>query len=329
MQVKWLIPFFWLAIAIGVAVYGPRELLRRPALWLGAVLVVVVTAPTLIWQAGHDWPQLRLGAVVAAEQATIGGRYTWLPLALAAAGLFGGVMLIVGIWALFRSESLRPYRFLALLPLLLTVVFIVTNGRPYYAAGCYAAVMAAGAVRWTENARRWRIYVTVALVAVSVAIAVFSMPWRSESTIDPVDNQAEAGIQIGLYGRFGWPELRAATADAYRALPESERTKAVIITDSYWQASALDVEREHYGLPAVYSPNRGFGYFGTPPDSAATVLWVGNAEEEMRSTCSELTPIGRVDARLGYPDVTRNVTIWRCTPRHPWSQVWADMLRLD
>lgn len=110
MQVKWLIPFFWLAIAISVTVYGPRELLRRPALWLGAVLVVVVTVPTLLWQAGHDWPQLRLGAVVAAEQATIGGRYTWLPLALAAAGLFGGVMLIAGIWALFRSESLRPYR---------------------------------------------------------------------------------------------------------------------------------------------------------------------------------------------------------------------------
>ncbi|MET8877210.1 glycosyltransferase family 39 protein [Nocardia sp. NPDC004604] len=328
-QVKWLIPFFWVAVAIGVAIYGPRELLRRPVLWVGAGLVVLVTVPTLIWQIEHDWPQLRLGAVVAAEQSAIGGRYTWLPLALAFAGLFGGVLLISGIWALLRWESLRPYRFLAVVPPLLTVAFIATNGRPYYAAGCYAAVMAAGAVRWTANTARRRRYVTVVLVAVSAAIGAFSMPWQPESSIDPVDSPAEASFKISLYGRFGWPELREATADAYLALPEAQRSDAVIIADSYWQASALDIDRQRYGLPAVYSPNRGFGYFGTPPDSATTVLWVGNAEDEMHTACSELAPVGRVDARLGYPDATRNVTIWRCTPRQPWSRVWPDMLRLD
>ncbi|MEU0501270.1 glycosyltransferase family 39 protein [Nocardia sp. NPDC005998] len=328
-QVKWLIPFFWVAVAIGVAIYGPRELLRRPVLWVGAGLVVLVTVPTLMWQIEHDWPQLRLGAVVAAEQSTAGGRYTWLPMALAFAGLLGGVLLITGIWALLRWESLRLYRFLAVVPPLLMVVFIATNGRPYYAAGCYAAVMAAGAVRWTANTARRRRYVTVALVAVSAAIAAFAMPWQPESSIDPVDSQAEASIKISLYGRFGWPELREATADAYLALPEVQRSDAVIIADSYWQASALDIDRQRYGLPAVYSPNRGFGYFGTPPDSATTVLWVGNAEDEMHTACSELASVGRVDARLGYPDVTRNVTIWRCTARQPWSRVWPDMLRLD
>ncbi|WP_327118352.1 glycosyltransferase family 39 protein [Nocardia sp. NBC_01730] len=61
MQVKWLIPFFWIALALGVAMYGPRELLRRPALWWGAALVVVTALPSLMWQATHGWPQLGLG----------------------------------------------------------------------------------------------------------------------------------------------------------------------------------------------------------------------------------------------------------------------------
>ncbi|MFE7799205.1 ArnT family glycosyltransferase [Nocardia sp. NPDC057440] len=330
MQVKWLIPFFWVAVAIGVSLYGPRELLRRPALWLGGAIVVVATVPSLIWQAGHDWPQLRLGAVVAAEQSVIGGRYTWVPLAVAAAGVFGAVLLFAGVWALFRWESLRPYRFLGLLPILLAVAFMITNGRPYYAVGCYAAVMAAGAVRWTQSTARWRPFVAVPLVAISVAVVVFSLPLKSESTIDPVNSQAEAGLQISVYGKFGWPELRTETADAYRGLPEPAREKAVVIVDSYWQASALDVDRERYGLPAIYSPNRGFGYFGTPPDSATTVLWVGGDEVDLHSIFETVAPIGRVDARLGYPGVTRDVTIWRCEqPRRAWSQAWPDMLRLD
>ncbi|MEU6829536.1 glycosyltransferase family 39 protein [Nocardia beijingensis] len=330
MQVKWLIPFFWIALAIGVAIYGPRELLRRPALWWGGVIVVVTSAPGLVWQAGRGWPQLRLGGVVAAEQATIGGRYSWLPLALASAGVLGGLLLVYGVWALFRAESLRPYRFLGLMPLVLVVVFIATGGRPYYAAGCYGALIAVGAVRWTANRRRSRVILTAAVGALSVAVVVFSLPLRPESDIEPVDTQAQAGFEIAIYGRFGWSELAAGTAAAYAALPEPERASAVVIADSYWQASALDLARASHGLPAVYSPNRGFGYFGTPPDTATTVLWVGGAEADVRAHCAEVSAVGQVDARLGYPGVTRGVTVWRCArPLAPWSHAWPEMLRLN
>ncbi|WP_280411829.1 glycosyltransferase family 39 protein [Nocardia asiatica] len=330
MQVKWLIPFFWVAVAIGVAIYGPRELLRRPALWWGAAIVGLTTAPSLVWQTAHGWPQWRLGGVVAAEQATIGGRVTWLPLALASAGLLGGILLVYGAWTLLRAENWRPYRFLGLLPLVLVVVFVATNGRPYYAAGCYAVLIAAGAVRWAERPRRSRVLITVPVLALSAALLVFSLPLRPEADIESVDTQAEAGLAIAVYGRFGWPELAAATTAAYRELPPPQQASAVVITDSYWQASALDLDRATYGLPAVYSPNRGFGYFGTPPDTATTVLWVGGSEADVRARCADVAAIGRVDARLGFPGVTRDVTIWRCAqPRAPWSQAWPGMLRLN
>ncbi|WP_378731217.1 glycosyltransferase family 39 protein [Nocardia brasiliensis] len=329
MQVKWLIPFFWMAVAIGVLCFGPRDLLRRPVLWLGAALVVVVTLPSLVWQATHDWPQLRLGAQIAEEQATVGGRYTWLPFAVAAAGVLGGVLLIYGIVTLFRWEPLRPWRFLALVPLLLAVAFIATDGRSYYAAGCYAAVIAAGAVRWAQHPPRWRKILTIALIVVSVAVVAYSTPWQSEADIAPPKDEVEAGLGLTVYGRFGWPELADATATAYLSLPESTRADTVVITDSYWQASALDVYRTRYGLPASYSPNRGFGYFGTPPDSATTVLWVGNDPADVAPLFASITPIGRADARLGFPGATRDVTIWRCDQPHaPWSQTWPNLLRL-
>ncbi|GAA5052945.1 glycosyltransferase family 39 protein [Nocardia callitridis] len=329
MQVKWLIPFFWIAVAIGALVFGPRDLLRRPALWAGGAIVVVTMIPTLVWQANRDWPQLRLSSAVAAEQASIGGRPMWVVTALICAGLMGGILLIYGIWLLLRWEVLRPYRFLGSVPLLLAVVFLATNGRGYYAAGVYAVIMAAGALGWTRKSSRIRIAITAVLVLASLVSTVTSLPLRPESDIAPARDDADAALNMTTYAKFGWRELAESVAEAYRSLPAEQRADAVIVADSYWQASALDVYGVENGLPAVYSPNRGFGYFGTPPDSATTVLWVGGSVDDVRPLFGAVTPIGRADAELGYPGVTRDVTIWRCdVPKTPWTLAWPGMLRM-
>lgn len=329
MQVKWLAPFLWAAIAIGVLVCGPRELVRRPALWWGAALVAVTMVPSLVWQARHGWPQLGMGAQVAAEQGTVGGRWTFIPLALLLAGVLGVLFLGLGTWALLRWEPLRPYRFLGLVLPLLVVVFTALDGRPYYVVGVYAVVMSAGAVWWTNRPGRWRRVLAASLAVASVVVVAWSLPWQPESEITPAGDDASAGLAIGLYGKFGWPELRAAVREAYLAIPAAERSGVVVVADGYWQAAALDVDREETGLPAVYSPNRGFGYFGTPPDDATTVLWVGGDESGLRSRFAEVRAAGRADARLGMPGISRDVTIWRCDgPREPWSRAWDGMLRL-
>ncbi|WP_280268226.1 ArnT family glycosyltransferase, partial [Nocardia wallacei] len=302
MQVKWLIPFFWCAVGVAVLIVGPRDLLRRRALWAGAVLVGLTMIPSLIWQATHGWPQLGMGAVVAGEQDGIGGRLSWLPMALICAGLLGGILLVGGVWALLRAEALRPYRFLGLVPLLLTAAFLITNGRPYYAVGCYAAVMAAGAVWCTRvPVARWRKVVVVPLAVLSAVLVISSLPLRPERDIEPVADEANWAAALGANGKLGWPELAEATSAAYRALPESERTHAVVVADSYWQAGALEVFRDQVGLPAIYSPSRGFGYLGTPPDTATTVVWVGGDGTEPRSWCGSVTALGRAEARLGVP----------------------------
>ncbi|BCK55416.1 ArnT family glycosyltransferase [Nocardia wallacei] len=329
MQVKWLVPFLWAAIAIGALVFGPRELLRRPALWWGAALVAATMLPSLVWQARHGWPQLGMGAQVAAEQSVVGGRWTFVPLALVLAGVLGVLLLGFGSWALLRWEPLRPYRFLGMTLPLLALVFVASNGRPYYVVGVYAVVMSAGAVWWANRPGRWRQVLAGSLAVASVLVVAWSLPWQPESEITPAGDDASAGLAIGLYGKFGWPELRAAVRDAYLSIPESERSRVVVVADGYWQAAALDVDRDETGLPAVYSPNRGFGYFGAPPDDATTVLWVGGDEADLRSRFAEVRAVGRADARLGMPGVSRDVTIRRCDgPREPWSRAWDGMLRL-
>lgn len=336
MQVKWLIPFFWIAVVASSLVFGPRDLVRRPLLWLGGLIVLLVSVPSLFWQARHGWPQLGLGAVVREEQQYSGGPVTFVPLAVLLAGALGAVLLCYGLWALLRYESLRPYRFLGATTVLLLAVFLVSGGRVYYLAGMYGVVFAAGAValaaavRRAESVRRRRVLLGsgAALVAISLALIAGSTPWQDPAEIAPPANDTEAALNIGLYGEFGWTELTDAVVTAYRSLTPGERAHSAVITESYWQAGALDqLGREQ--LPQVHSPSRGFGYFGAPADSATTMVCVGGDEDRLRAQFATLEPIGHVDTRLGFLDNTRDVELWKCAqPRRPWSQVWPEWMHL-
>ncbi|ABK73894.1 glycosyltransferase family 39 protein [Mycolicibacterium smegmatis] len=327
LQIKWLVPILWICVGLSVLLVGPRELLRRRFLWVGAAGAALTTIPMLVWQAGNGWPQLAMGSVIAAENDTVGGRPAFVPLALFIAGLLGGVLLLCGVWALLRWEPLRPFRFVGVTVVLTFVVFMVLGGRAYYVAGVYAVAMAAGAVWLTRDGpRRRRKIVAVPLIAASAALAGWSLPWQPERDIPPVS--ADDGMATLTYGRFGWPELAEETAAAYRDLTDEEREWAVVIAESYWQASALDNYPDG-DLPAVYSPGRGWGYFGAPPDDATTVLYVDRYPDTARELCAHVDPVGRADARLGIPGVSRDVTIWKCVdPRQPWSTIWPSLRRL-
>ncbi len=335
LQIKWLIPFFWAAIILSCLIFGPRDLLRRPLLWAGALLTVLTAVPQVIWQARHGWPQLSMSAQIASEQAVLGGRLMFVPLSLILAGVLGVPVLLIGVWALLRWKPLRPCLFLGAGLLVLEAVFLITGGRVYYPAGMFAVVMAAGAVgiahwlraRAVVGRRVWSTVTAVVAVAAMATIAV-SLPWRPASDIENAGDDATAAIQIGTYGQFGWPELTTAVVAAYRALPAERRAHAVIITDTYWQASALD-QLGRTELPPVYSPSRGFGYFAAPPDTADTALIVGGPEIALRGQCAELTAVGRVDTRLGFVGNTRDVTISECAgPEQPWSRIWPKWMHL-
>ncbi|HYP95805.1 MAG TPA: hypothetical protein VER34_22415 [Mycobacterium sp.] len=110
-----------------------------------------------------------------------------------------------------RSAALRDYRFIGGAFVALYVVFVATAGRPYYLAGLYAPLAAAGALglqRRRETAPSWRCWLIWLGYGLSVALAV-GVLMLSVSIA-----RSDVGERIAQ---------RAATA--YYALPERrERT---------------------------------------------------------------------------------------------------------
>ena len=329
MQAKFLIVVFWLGLAIGALVCGPRDLLRRPMLWLGGAITVLVTVPTLVWEAGNGWPYLLMGKAVADQvNQAWGGRLAIVPLALLTAGLFVGAALVIhGCYCLLRAPELRTYRLFGWASVVVTVVFLVSAGRYYYVAGLYPVLFAASATRIERRspARWWRWIPTWPVYALSALLALYlALPLR------PGDGFSGFALADFLpNSSIGWPELADATAAAYRTLPPDSRTHTVVIGDTYWQASALDVYGRTNGLPGAYGPERGYWYMGRPPADTRQVLYVGGTEAKIGEFFGSVRQVGAVqltDVSAEAPN--QGVPIWLCAdPRAPWSQLWDRMHR--
>ena len=322
LQVKYLIPIFWIALAGTVLVMGPRDMLRRPLLWLGLAVAVLTMVPSLLWQAHNGWPQLAMNSQVAAEvEAGYGGRLGFLPWALLGAGvLFGAVLLCYGLWRLLRSPDLRAYRFMAVASLVTAALFIAAEGRYYYVAGLYAVCWAAGAVEiqrhrpavWWRWAVDWPTAAVSALVTVLLVLPI--LPPRSTDSGDLVSG-----------GSVGWPELTDTVATAYLSLPADQRARTAVVTASYWQASALAKFGPARGLPTVYSPNRGFWFFGQPPaaDTDALVIGPEAVGSQLSNLCTSVQAMTTAHYAGGVSGANTDVTVWHCVGiRQSWSSVW-------
>ncbi|MFI1918184.1 ArnT family glycosyltransferase [Nocardia sp. NPDC020380] len=335
MQVKWMIPLVWGCLGLAMILCGPREILRRPALWVSTGILALSLVPILYWQSQHNWPQLAMGSIIGAEQDATGfGPAGFIPQWLGLASFLGGLMILIAFWAAFKLEALRPYRFLPAALVIMTVFVIFTHGRPYYPTGFFPAMFAFGAVAFWQHYRRTWLNVLTMLAAAGSALVfiagltVLPLPdsWRS-----PTHDALDLGLQSAVFGTTNWSHLVSAVDAGYNTLSPEEKAHSAIVAQGYWQAGAVEQFGGRYHLPATYSPSRGFGFFGPPPNSATTIIYVGldTAEPELRTHFDEVERVAQLDDPKGTPGIDRMVAVWKCQgPKQPWSTMWDSMTTL-
>ncbi|MGA8115591.1 MAG: hypothetical protein WCA46_18155, partial [Actinocatenispora sp.] len=107
--------------------------------------------------------------------------------------------------------------------------------------------------------------------------------------------------------------------------PPDARRRTAVVTANYAQAAALDVYGPGLGVPAVYSPHRGYGYFPPPPKTADAVLYVGDDVDRIRPCFHVVRRVGRLRARSTQPAST----LWYAEDRRePWSTLWPHVRHL-
>ena len=314
------------AVLVGVLAVGPRAALRSPWPWLGGLLALAVWAPNLIWQAANGWPQLDLAeAIAAGSSGTSEPWYLFVPFQLVLVSPLLVPVWLTGWWQLWRSPQLRTWRSFAVAYAVLAVFFLLTGGKPYYLAGLYPLLLAAGAgpvLAWAAG--RGRAGVLGAALVVSLLIdGVLMLPLvpvaRLGSTQIP-DINYDSGETVG------WPLLADAVRDARDGLPAGERV--VVLARNYGEAGAID--RFAPDLGPAYSGHNAYRSWGPPPEDAGTaVVAVGLDEERLAAWFDGVQTVGRFDNGLDLDNEEQGVPIMTAVGRRvPWSQIWPELRRL-
>ena len=313
--------FLGLGLLAGVLVAGPRRLVREPWVWAGVAVALALWAPWLIWQAGHGWPQVDVSESIAAGGSTSSEpRWALLPFQLLLISPFLAPVWIAGLVRLFRDPALRDVRFLAWAWVALAVVFLATGGKPYYLAGLFPVLLAAGAPAveaWLDRGRA-RGAALAAGVALSALIGgSIALPILPVGDLDPV---LEANEDVG--NTIGWPEFAEQVARVRAGAPG-----AVIFTTNYGQAGAIDRFGEAHGLPRAYSGHNAYHDWGPPPDRAGPVIVIGehDGRDEAFTGCA---PRARIEVPGGLETDELGTPVFACTgTRRPWSELWPGLVR--
>jgi 4-amino-4-deoxy-L-arabinose transferase-like glycosyltransferase len=320
--------FLAAGLLAGVLIAGPRQLLRSPWVWAGAVLALVLWSPWLLWQADHGWPQLDVSRAIASGGSTSSEAW-WavVPFQFLLVSPPLAPVWIAGLVRLFRDPGVRDVRFIAWAWVVLAVVFMATAGKPYYLAGLLPVLLAAGAgsvdgwlSRGRASLRPAGMGAAVGLSAV-IGLAV-ALPVLPASSAGPV---IEVNEDVGE--TIGWPELARTVADVARSLPAGARP--VILARNYGEAGAIDRYGPALGLPSAYSGHNAYADWGPPPDGAAPVIAIGLRPAELAARLRGCHRAARIDNDAGIDNDERGVRVSVCSgPRRAWSREWGALRHL-
>lgn len=319
-----LVAFLIMAVIVGLAVTGPRHVFRSPWFYAGGALALAIWSPYLAWQAGHGWPELTVAHSIAAGQS--GSSAPWwliVPEQFILVSWYFSPVWVAGLIRLFRDPGLRWSRAVGVAYPVLAVAFMATGGKPYYLAGMFPILLAAGAepaVGWLNRGRvRLRRNLMIAAFVLSIAELPITLPVLPVSVLHSTPIVAlnyDAGETIA------WPTFVHQIGAVYHSLPASQRASATVLASNYGEAGAVDRFGPADGLPRAYSGHMSFWYWGPPPASATTAIVVGYARSQL-GFCGSVTLAARLNNHVKVSDDEQGAPVWVCRDlRVSWRAIW-------
>ncbi len=323
-------------LAVGLVVNHQSRVFRSGWLWAGAGIAVTLWAPNLIWQATNGWPTSSMDANLRAEHSGLGFAIKYPFIVVLALGVFVAPVWIAGWWSLWRDERMATYRAFAVAFIVgFVFLWIVIPDRFYYQFGIFPALIAAGALvteavvdgrrgffrvvprrRLLWRSRGWAIGLVLGSALVMLPLALPVLPPSALATV-PLQK-----VNYNLGEEIGWQDLTHEVTEVWQSLPHDERRSAVILTENYGEAGAID-RYGAQGLPRAYSGHNSFWWWGPPRPSLGTTIAIGYQVRELAPYFHSCSLVGRVHNSANVDNEEHGHPIVLCRDqRTPWPKIW-------
>ncbi len=335
--------FLSFGLFIGLLLTNQRKYFLNKTLWLAAAIALLIFLPNIIWQITHDFPTLEF-----MTNATERKNQPLSPVEFSTGVLmnlnFGFIpLLLTAFYFLFVNKIGRHYILIGWIFLTVFLVFMVSNGKPYYMGVLFPVIFAAGGVgleilinRFIRKKIIAQVTVLILLIPACVLVTPFVLPvlsiddyikYQEAVGLKPSSGErSETGVLPQFYAdRFGWEEMVQTVAEIYNQLPEEEKERAVIIGDNYGEAGAIDYYGSKYNLPNAISTHNNYWYWGNDPKYNTDVYVILDITREEALYFFEEVEFGASHYHpLGKPD--ENIDIYICRkPRKPLSEIWRSV----
>jgi hypothetical protein len=213
---------------------------------------------------------------------------------------------------------------------LLATAYIAGDGKAYYLASLYPALLGLGSVptaEWTRRARARTRLLTTAVVVSAAFSAILALPLLPETALQ---GSLPMAINPDLGETVGWPRFIQTVSMAWRRIPAAERRRTAIFTANYGEAGAIDLLGRSHGLPRSYSGHNGFSEWGTPPARDTHALIVGyNSARDAAPYFARCRRLATVNDRVGLNNNEQGLPLLLCRPTAAWTALWPRLTHYD
>jgi len=335
---KYSVVFYLLALFGGLLLTPQRKILANRHLWYAAGIALLMWLPNLLWQYAHGFPViLHMRELSETQLVNMTVADFFVPQFLYHA--MSILLWLPGLFYLFRSERLRPYRLFGFAFVLLLVLLLLLSGKSYYTYGAYSVLFAAGGCFWADLLERKSWLISLPLLANFVLIPL-GLP------VLPIEQVKTYGLwlkdNLGLTSHLrwndgtihdlgqdysdmhGWEEMVATVAEFYHAPPPEEQATCMIEAGGYGQAGALNFYRHKYDLPETVSFDASFILWVPEQLAFDRQIIVADSPQEGSRYFQQTTPIKHPQTKNA---LQTHYIYYRENPSEDIAPIWSRLVR--
>lgn len=328
--------WFAMGFALAILLTNLRVSLKTKWPYITAIIAFLCFSPYLIWNIQNNFAHLEFMHNASKWKYGDMNPIVFLSDQFLLMSPFGFGLWLLGIFGIFWRNDLKQYRPVAIIGFTTIVILIINwHSKPEYLSPTIPMIMAGGALFVERTFKKWLSLLFVLLIGIGIIIVPLALPMLPVQTfikfnqalgITPANTESKELNELPQHyaDMFGWENLAKQVSAAYESLPDAEKNEAVVFTQNYGEAAALEYYRKKYPLPQVLCMHNNYWIWGWKHagKSLNTVLLLGGQLEDHVDNFESVEPIEIIRCQYCMP-YENNLTLFLCKNfKDDFKEIW-------